>query len=132
MTRDELETLAVERYFGSVGRRDLATIAALFTDDAVMRVVNGGFAYRGRAAIIEHFEEFLAVYPTIKVDDFRVTADPETRSVAVRFRIALTDAESTQTLTNCNFFYCREDGLVEEVAIYSSAPLGAGFGAGAS
>jgi uncharacterized protein (TIGR02246 family) len=132
VTRDELERLAVERYFGSVARRDVEAIAALFTQDAVMRVVNAGLAYRGRAAIVAHFEDFLSVYHHVEVDSFRVTADPESRSVAARFRISLTDAERTHVMTNCNFFYVREDGLVDEVIIYTSTPVGDGFAAGAS
>jgi hypothetical protein len=57
VTRDDLERLATERYFGSVARRDLAVIEGLFSDDAVMRVATAGVAYRGRAAIVEHFVE---------------------------------------------------------------------------
>lgn len=132
MTRDDLERLATERYFGSVARRDLAAIEGLFSEDAVMRVVTAGVAYRGRAAIVEHFVEFFEVYPRVEVDEFRVTADPATRSVAARFRIELHGADGVLTMTNCNFFYVRADGLVDEVAIYTSAPVGAGFAAGAS
>lgn len=132
MTRDDLERLATERYFGSVARRDLAAIEGLFSEDAVMRVVTAGVAYRGRAAIVEHFVEFFEVYPRVEVGEFRVTADPATRSVAARFRIELHGADGMLTMTNCNFFYVRADGLVDEVAIYTSAPVGAGFAAGAS
>ena len=132
MTRDDLERLATERYFGSVARRDLAAIEALFSDDAVMRVVTAGLAYRGRAAIIAHFVEFFGVYARVEVGDFRVTADPATRSVAARFRIDLHGADGTLTMTNCNFFYLGDDELIDEVVIYASAPVGAGFAAGAS
>jgi ketosteroid isomerase-like protein len=132
VTRDELERLATDRYFGSVARRDLGAIEALFSEDAVMRVVTAGLAYRGRAAIVEHFVDFFGVYRRVEVGDFRVTADPATCSVAARFRIDLHGGDGVLSMTNCNFFYLRPDGLVDEVVIYTSAPVDAGFAAGAS
>jgi ketosteroid isomerase-like protein len=132
LTRADLEDLAVSRYFGNVAAGRIDAMLAILANDAVMAVPPLGIAYEGRAAIAAHFEEFVAVYSGVAFEDFKVTADAGTQSVAVRFRVTLTRADggTPVVMRNCNFFTVRPDGLVGEVVIYMSAAPQEGFQAG--
>lgn len=120
LTAQQMRDIAVDAYFGSVAKGDGATVAALFAEDAVMRVMSAGIAYEGKRAIIEHFDDFLGVYDRISFGDFVITADEAAQRVAVQFTITLTSASERIVMTNCNFFQFDSDGLVRDVAIYMS------------
>jgi ketosteroid isomerase-like protein len=132
LSRADLEDLAVNRYFGNVAAGRVDAMLAILADDAVMAVPPLGIAYDGKAAIKAHFEEFVAVYSGVRFEDFTVTADADTQSVAVRFRVRLTRADGggEVRMRNCNFFTVRADGRVGEVVIYMSATPQEGFQAG--
>mgnify|MGYP005994363775 CR=1 FL=1 len=120
LTRQDLERIAVDGYFGSVARGDGDAVAALFADNAAMRIVSAGICYQGKAAIIAHFDDFLGEYDAIRFSDFAVTADEPAQRVAVEFTIALHNAGSVIIMHNCDFFSFDEHGLVRDVSIYMS------------
>jgi ketosteroid isomerase-like protein len=131
-SREQLEALAVEHYFGNVAAGRIDAMLNIFADDAVMAVPTLALAYEGKAAIAAHFAEFMRVYSNVAFADFKVTADTETQSVAVRFRVTLTPADGGAALVmrNCNFFTVGSDGRIVDVVIYTSATPQEGFRAG--
>lgn len=127
LTRQELEDIAVQGYFGSVARGDGAAVAALFAEDAAMRIVSAGITYQGKAAIVAHFDDFLGEYDPIRFSGFSVTADEAAQRVAVEFTIELHRAGSVTTMTNCDFFSFDARGLVRDVSVYMSDLPDKGF-----
>ena len=123
----QMRDIAVESYFGSVAKGDGKTVASLFAEDAVMRVMSAGIAYQGKSAIVEHFDDFLRVYERISFADFVTTADEAAQRVAVQFTITLIAGSDRIVMTNCNFFQFDDAGLVRDVAIYMSDLPKAGF-----
>ena len=133
LTHDELETRAVDGYFGSVNRRDTETLLGHLAPGCVMHVVSAGIRYEGKQAIVDHFDEFLEEYPEIAFADFQPTADEPCQKVAVRFTITLTDRAGEETvMTNCNFFDLDDEGRFAHVAIYMSDLPPKGFDKGAA
>ena len=120
LSADQMRNIAVHSYFGSVEKGDDPTVAALFSEDAVMRIISAGIAYEGKAAIIEHFDDFLEVYDQVTVADFITTADEAAQRIAVQFTITLVSGSERIVMTNCNFFQFNEAGLMSDVAIYMS------------
>ena len=120
LSRGELIDQAVDGYFGSVARRDVARIAGLLAPDCVMRVVSDGIEYHGKSEILEHFDDFLGSYGRISFDGFQPLADADVQQVAVRFTITLEGDGEPIIMKNCNFFTLDESGRFADVAIYMS------------
>lgn len=129
LTRTDLERLAISGYFGNVAARRISHMLAIIADDAVMEVATLGIAYRGKAAIAAHFDDFLNTYARASFSGFAVTADSETQTVAVRFAVRLErhDGGEAVDMQNCNIFEVDPDGHVTKVVIYMSAALQEGF-----
>ncbi|QLC22658.1 nuclear transport factor 2 family protein [Parasphingopyxis sp. CP4] len=132
LTREALINLAVDGYFGNVGRRDIAALLDNLADGVAMAVPSLGIRFRDKQAIADHFVDFLDAYSKVEVDDFAVTADIETQSVAVRFRITLTpsNGDESREMRNCNFFEIDETGKIADITNYMSGQIEAGFHAG--
>ncbi|QLC25599.1 nuclear transport factor 2 family protein [Parasphingopyxis algicola] len=134
LSRNALIDLAVDGYFGNVGRRDIAALLGNMAEDVSMQVPSMGIRFADKQAIADHFDDFLDAYSAVSVDDFIVTADIENQSVAVRFRITLTpsDGGEPRVMRNCNFFEIDAAGRIRAITNYMSGQIEAGFHAGVS
>ncbi|MEO1168618.1 MAG: nuclear transport factor 2 family protein [Pseudomonadota bacterium] len=134
LSRDALIDLAVDGYFGNVGRRDITALLGNMAEDVSMQVPSMGIRFADKQAIADHFDDFLGAYSTVTVDNFIVTADVENQSVAVRFRIRLTpsDGGEPRVMWNCNFFEIDPAGRIQAITNYMSGQIEAGFHAGVS
>jgi len=131
LDREALADLPVSQYFLACNRGDVASMLAIFSEDAEVRFMSAGFRYQGLDALRAHFEEFRDTFPGIDFRDFDVVADVERQCVAVRFELELTDSNGTRSLMgNCNVFYLNAHGRVRNLVIYDTAPLDEGFEAG--
>ncbi|MEO0441384.1 MAG: nuclear transport factor 2 family protein, partial [Pseudomonadota bacterium] len=97
------------------------------------RIPSSNFVYTGKSALRIHLEDFIESFPAIHFRNYIAAVDPIENRVAVRFDISLTDDEGTEThMSNCNFFEVGEDGSLEDILIFASAPLSKGFEEGNS
>lgn len=130
-TREQLVDFCVDRFFRKLNAHDLDGVMQNIADDCEMRIPSSNFTYTGKAALHAHLEDFIQSFPVIHFRDFIAAADPEVNRVAVRFNISLTDDEGEEThMSNCNFFEVCEDGRLEDILIFASAPLSKGFQVG--
>lgn len=133
MTRDELVTCGVERFFKGMNARDLDMVMSHMHDDVEMRIPSSNFTYTGKEALREHLQDFLDNFPVVNFHNFVSSADVEDRRLAVRFDIWITDHEGEQTkMQNCNWFEVTEDRKLIDILIFASAPLSKGFEVGSS
>ena len=133
LTYNELESLAVERFFLAMNRHEKASVLGTFATDCVMRIPSSGFVYDGTAALATHFDDFLGAFPTIRFSDFVSTVDVPAQRVAVNFRVSLIDADGNEdVMQNANFFSVDADGLFRDILICTSAPVRKGFEAGSA
>jgi hypothetical protein len=131
LTRDELEDIAVNRFFLAQNRRDLATVYASLAEDCVMRMPSNGFVYDGFAALKIHLEDVHQTFPKVDFSDFVCTIDTDAQRIAAHFRVVLTDTEGVDfVMRNANLFSINSSGLLEEIIIYTSAPVSKGFHVG--
>ncbi|MEP3050713.1 MAG: nuclear transport factor 2 family protein [Erythrobacter sp.] len=133
MTRDELIAAGVERFFLRLNAHDLDGVMDNIAEGCEMRIPSSNFTYTGKAALRDHLKDFTDSFPTIHFRDFIAAADVSDRRLAVRFNISLIDDDGEEThMSNCNFFEIGEDGRLEDILIFASAPLSKGFEVGSS
>lgn len=133
LTREQLESRCIDGFFKRLNAHDLDGVMANIAEDCEMRIPSSNFTYTGKAALRTHLEDFLTSFPVVNFRDFIPVVDPVTRRAAIRFAISLVDDEGEEThMSNCNFFEVTEDGLLNDILIYASAPLSKGFEVGNS
>ncbi len=120
LDRDGLAELALERYFASVDRKDLAATLDCFHDTALFTVQTAFTVHEGRAGIQRMFEDFFTSYDVIIHRDFTVTVDAANGRIAASFVAELhaPDGEIT-LLNNTNFWRVRGERF-QEVYVYMS------------
>ena len=102
-------------------------------ENCEMRIPSSNFTYTGKAALRDHLDDFISSFPVINFHDFIVVADDENSRLAVRFNISLIDDDGAEThMSNCNFFEVTDEGLLDDILIFASAPLSKGFQVGSS
>lgn len=130
-TREELLEYCIDGFFKKLNAHDLEGVMQNVADDCEMRIPSSNFTYTGKAALNDHLDDFIQSFPVIYFRDFVASADPIENRVAVRFNISLTDDEGEEThMSNCNFFEIGDDGRLEDILIFASAPLSKGFEVG--
>lgn len=130
-TREELIGYCVAGFFEKLNAHDLEGVMQGITDNCEMRIPSSNFTYTGKAALRDHLDDFIQSFPVIFFRDFVAAVDPIENRVAVRFNISLTDDEGQEThMSNCNFFEISDDGCLEDILIFASAPLSKGFEVG--
>lgn len=126
--REQLLEFCVDGFFRKLNAHDLDGVMLNIAEDCEMRIPSSNFTYTGKAALREHLADFIQSFRVIHFRDFVAAADPKADRVAVRFNISLTDEEGEEThMSNCNFFEIGEDGRLEDILIFASAPLSKGF-----
>ncbi|MEP2101241.1 MAG: nuclear transport factor 2 family protein [Parasphingorhabdus sp.] len=129
--REQLVATCIKGFFEMLNAHDLEGVMRGIADDCEMRIPSSNFTYTGKAALRDHLEDFIQSFPSIHFRDFVTAADPHENRVAIRFNISLIDDEGEEThMSNCNFFEIREDGQIEDILIFASAPLSKGFEVG--
>lgn len=119
LSRDELVTLAVERYFANVDKKNLGAVLDCFNEDAVFTIQSHGVVHQGRDTQIREMFETLFEYDTILHTDFESIADPTTQAISSRFRVVLGKDGDHTTLTNVNHWYAKR-GRFERVFVWMS------------
>lgn len=133
LTREELLEAGIENFFKKLNAHDLEGVMAGISEDCEMRIPSSNFTYTGWQALRDHLEDFIASFPVIHFRDFVPVADPKFNRLAVRFSISLTDDDGEEThMSNCNFFEVNDDGRLDDILIFASAPLSKGFEIGSS
>lgn len=127
LTRDALVELSV-RYFEGCNAHDWQTVMDTFSDSCLMWFPAATFTYRGKDALGTHFKDFLGTFPSIRFHAFSHVVDPVAQSICSYFTVVLIDANDEKIqMRNCNIFKLDADGLFEEIIIYNSGKLDAGF-----
>lgn len=130
-TKEQLVGTCVDGFFKMLNAHDLDGVMEGIADNCEMRIPSSSFTYTGKPALRDHLEDFITSFPVIHFRDFIVAADSEEKRVAVRFNVSLVDDEGAEThMSNCNFFEIGEDGRLEDILIFASAPLSKGFEVG--
>jgi hypothetical protein len=133
LSRSRLIDAGVKNFFKMLNAHDLEGVMAGVTENCEMRIPSSNFTYTGKAALRDHLKDFITSFPVINFRDFVAVADSENSRLAVRFNISLVDVEGEEThMSNCNFFEVSEDGLLDDILIFASAPLSKGFEVGSS
>ena len=133
LSREQLIESGVSNFFEMLNAHDLDGVMRGISDDCEMRIPSSNFTYTGKAALRDHLEDFITSFPVINFRDFISVADPDTNRLAVRFNISLTDDDGEEThMSNCNFFEVNDDGRLDDILIFASAPLSKGFEVGSS
>ena len=133
LSRDELIALSHTAYFDGCNSHDLEGILATMSADCVMRFTAASYTYIGADAMRAHFNDFLSNFPTINFHNYVSVVDVELQTIATHFTVTLIDKNGdTLEMRNCNFFTTDENGLFNDVLIFNSAPLKAGFEAGSA
>lgn len=130
LSRDELVALAL-RYFQACNDHDWQAVMATFSPRCLMWFPAATFTYRGTEALGAHFKEFLATFETINFHDFSHVADATEQSICSYFTVDLVEPDgAAMKMRNCNIFKLDDSGLFDEIIIYNSGKLDAGFHAG--
>lgn len=133
LSRQQLVTAGIDNFFKKLNDHDLDGVMAGISEDCEMRIPSSNFTYTGWTALRDHLEDFITSFPVINFRDFIAVADPQENRLAVRFNISLTDDEGEEThMSNCNFFEIGDDGKLNDILIFASAPLSKGFEVGSS
>ena len=133
LSRDELIALSHTAYFDGCNNHDLEGILATMSADCVMRFTAASYTYIGADAMRAHFNDFLSNFPTINFHNYVSVVDVELQTIATHFTVTLIDKTGdTLEMRNCNFFTIDKNGLFNDVLIFNSAPLKAGFEAGSA
>lgn len=118
--RDALIDLAIQKYFASVDRKDLAATLDCFHEEALFTVQTEFTRHAGKAAIARMFTDFFGAWDTIVHKDFTCTVDEKNGRIAASFEAVLTDAKGDVVrFFNTNFWRIR-DGKFQEVYVYFS------------
>lgn len=130
-SREQLIEYCIAGFFEMLNAHDLDGVMRGIAEDCEMRIPSGNFTYSGKDALRDHLEDFIQSFPTIHFRNFITAADSQENRVAVRFNISLIDDDGEETnMSNCNFFEVGEDGRLEDILIFASAPLSKGFEVG--
>lgn len=130
LSRSELIELA-ERYFLACNDHNWQAVMDTFSASCLMWFPAASFSYNGKAALGTHFEDFLGTFEVIRFHDFSHISDPDGQSICTYFTVELVQANGhAVSMKNCNIFRVGDDGCFEEIIIYNSAKLDAGFHAG--
>ncbi len=133
LSRRRLIDAGVKNFFEMLNAHDLDGVMAGVTETCEMRIPSSNFTYTGKAALRDHLRDFITSFPVINFRDFIAVADPESSRLAVRFNISLIDDDGEEThMSNCNFFEVSDEGLLDDILIFASAPLSKGFEVGSS
>lgn len=120
LSREELIDLAINKYFGSVDKKDIEATLACFNEEALMCTQTSFDRHAGKPAIRRMFEDFLGAWETIVHRDFTCTVDETNGRITASFIADLTDADgNVTTFHNTNFWRVR-DGRFQEVYVYFS------------
>lgn len=120
LDRAGLVTLAEQRYFTNVDRKNLDAVLGCFAEDAVFAIQSSFTVYRGRDGEIRGMFERLFGYRRVLHTDFETIADAETQAVSSRFRVELEDTDGKLVeLHNVNHWYAR-NGLFQRVYVWMS------------
>jgi len=120
LNREQLVDLAVNRYFGSVDRKNLDAVMDCFHDNAVMTIQTAFTVHAGEQAIRRMFVDFMENYTSIVHKDFTCTVDVANGRIAACFTAELEHRDGSRVvLNNTNFWRVRDDRF-QEVYIYMS------------
>ena len=120
LSRAALQDLAINKYFGSVDRKDLEATRDCFHDEALLCTQTSFTRHAGKAEIQRMFVDFFESYDTIVHRDFTCTIDELNGRIAANFVAELKDAEGNTTLLHNTNFWRVRDGKFQEVYIYMS------------
>lgn len=130
LSRSQLIDAAVG-YFEACNQHDWQGVIDSFAPDCLMWFPAATFRYQGRRALEVHFEDFLGTFEVINFHDFTHIPDVESQSICTYFTVILIEPGGEQIkMKNCNIFHLDENGLFQEIIIYNSGALDAGFHAG--
>ena len=130
-TRKQLIAICIDGFFEMLNAHDLDGVMLGISEDCEMRIPSSNSTYTGKPALRDHLDDFIQSFPTIHFRDFIAAVDSTENRVAVRFNISLVDDEGETThMSNCNFFEIGDDGRLEDILIFASAPLSKGFEVG--
>lgn len=133
LSRRKLIDAGVRNFFEKLNAHDLDAVMEGVTDSCEMRIPSSNFTYTGKPALRDHLKDFITSFSVINFRDFTVVADIDNSRLAVRFNISLTDDDGCEThMSNCNFFEVTDEGLLDDILIFASAPLSKGFEVGSS
>ena len=133
LSRDKLIEAGVSNFFEMLNAHDLDGVMRGISEDCEMRIPSSNFTYTGKPALRDHLEDFITSFPVINFRDFFSVADPVENRIAVRFNISLIDDDGEEThMSNCNFFEVNDDGRLDDILIFASAPLSKGFEVGST
>ena len=130
LNRSELITIS-ETYFESCNNKNWQAVMDTFAEDCVMWFPAATFEYRGKQALGVHFEDFLSTFSTVNFHQYQHISDPVEQSICTYFWVELIQANGERAMMrNCNLFNLNDTGVFEEIIIYNSGALDAGFHAG--
>jgi len=133
MNHEDVRAAGIDNFFLQLNARDLPGVMAGIADEGVMRIPSSNFLYEGKKAVEVHLDDFIKTFKVINFRDFKYAADPVNRTLAVHFKVSLTDEDGEVTnMSNANFFELDENGKLLDILIFASAPLSKGFEAGSS
>jgi len=120
LDREGLIELAINKYFGSVDRKDLDAVLDCFHDNAMITTQTAFTTHAGKDNIKRMFIDFMSAFDVIIHRDFNCTVDEDNGRIAASFVAELTDKEGAKTyLENTNFWRIR-DGKFQEIYVYMS------------
>lgn len=119
LSRSDLETLAIERYFTAVDAKALDATLDCFAETAVFTVGTAGARFVGKAEIARMLTDYFASFDSIVHRDFRVTVDIARQRIAARFDGVVRNGDSETHLVNVNVWHV-SDGRFVQVNVYMS------------
>ena len=117
----QLKKAAMEGYFATVDRKDLAAVLEAFAADATLCVQTANQTFEGRdTGIRGMYEGFFEAYAGVSHDDIEIVVDESLQRVAAQFVAVRTTHEGgEERAKNCNFFHFA-DGKIAKLWIYMS------------
>ncbi len=120
LDRDALVDLAINRYFGSVDKKDLEATLDCFNDGALLCTQTSFARHAGKEQIRRMFVDLFKEWKTLEHKDFVCTVDELNGRITASFIAQLADAKGNVTvLRNTNFWRVR-DKKFQEVYVYMS------------
>lgn len=115
-SREFLIDMVVNKYFNGVDTYNLEQVLNCFSEDASITIRSGQPAqHDGLAEIKVMYEELFKHFPNKMLHrDFDHIVDEENESIASKFFIELLSENNDEVYqTNCNFFYIKNEKIVE-------------------
>lgn len=123
-TREDYTEMVENQYFANVDGKNIEAVLNCFHPDALFTIQSAFSSHKGRDTNVKAmFENLFEKYSRIVHKDFRHVLDIDNECCASQFSVEnVANDGSKIRLSNCNFFYFKND-KIQQIFVYMSGGI---------